>query len=254
MNNDAPTEHAKASEHSSDLSSASPLASGSSEIASEELSSIETTPPPSTGLESRAEFDCPRPAHEYRDPAVAAAAARNRRSTVTSSLYSRSYQSPPVPGSLASSIPTSSAHGSLHQGGFFAAGGAGGGPHHHRRPSTAASSAYGGPGLLEEDEAGLAAAVELCHFGTPRTGPVGPSEDIPPVPPLPAQYKGHNASRSVGGPGASTARGAGLQELMAPPLTHRVSDERDVMMRDRGEGGEARSDEYDDGVFGHMEE
>ena len=226
-------------EHSSsDQSSASPLPSGSSAIASDELSSSETTPPPSTGLDSRAEFDGPpaASAHGYRDPA-AASRARNRRSTAASSLYSpASYASPPGPGSLASSIPTSSAHGSFPAGGGFAGGA------HHRRPSTAASSAYGGPGLLEEDEAGLAAAVELCHFGTPRTAPVaGAGADIPPVPPLPAQYQGHHARASMGG----------LPAPKATPWTGRVSDERDVTMRDRGEG---RGDEDDDGVFGRMEE
>ena len=203
----------------SDQSSASPAASGASEIREDDLSSAETTPPPA--------------GDDVRDP---------KRYSSNSSVYSRSYQSAPSASLAASSVPTS-AFGSYHQG--FA-----------RRPSTS-GSVYNG--LPMEDEAGLAAAVELCHFGTPRTGPVL-VEDIPPVPPLPARYVSHKATPSTGsnGPPMST------QNPVAPPLTSRISDERDVKMQGNAEDGEsfderpsayrARSDEYDEGVFGHMEE
>jgi len=115
-----------------------------------------------------------------------------------------------------------------------------------------------------DDEAGLAAAVELCNFGTPRTGPVQVG-DIPPVPPLPARYVSHNASLSNGGLGYQSYH----QEVgLAPQLARRISDERDVKMQegndkhayydddeyDQRHISRGRSDEYDDGVFGHMEE
>lgn len=209
--------------HDSDQSSSSPAASGSSEIQDDEISSVETTPPPmGEGM------------GDIRDP---------KRYSSNSSIYSRSYQSGPSASLAASSVPTST-FGSYHQG--FA-----------RRPSTS-GSVYNN-GLPTEDEAGLAAAVELCNFGTPRTGPVL-GDDIPPVPPLPARYVSHKATPSAGSNGFAMNH----QNPIAPSFTSRISDERDVKMHGQGEDGDnfddrpsiarARSDEYYEGVFGHMEE
>lgn len=206
----------------SDQSSSSPAASGSSEIQDEAVSSAETTPPP-TG----------EGPGDIRD---------SKRYSSNSSVYSRSYQSAPSASLAASSVPTS-AFGSYHQG--FA-----------RRPSTS-GSVYGG--LPIEDEAGLAAAVELCNFGTPRTAAVL-GDDIPPVPPLPARYISHKATPSAGSNGFTLIH----QIPTVSSLTCRISDERDVRMQGHADGGEsfdeqppmhrARNDEYDEGVFGHMEE
>ena len=206
----------------SDQSSASPAASGSSEMQDDEVSSAETTPPPTSEI--------PRDIHD------------SKRYSSNSSVYSRSYQSGPSASVAASSVPTS-AFGSYHQG--FA-----------RRSSTSGSVHNG---LPMEDEAGLAAAVELCNFGTPRTGPVL-GDDIPPVPPLPARYVSHKATPSAGSNGFAL----GHQNPIAPSLTSRISDERDVKMQSRPEDSESfddrpsmirtRSYEYDEGVFGHMEE
>ena len=212
----------------SDHSSASPAASGSSEIQDDDSSSVETTPPPMSDH-----------AMDIGD---------SKRYSSNSSVFSRSYQSLPGTSIAASSVPTS-LYGSYHQQGYA------------RRPSTS-GSAYNG--LPVEDEAGLAAAVELCNFGTPRTGPLNQKDDIPPVPPLPARYASHNATRSIGG----TAYPMYQADLTVPQLTHRLSDERDVKMHmsssahadddddffDRRSVSRGRSDEYDDGVFGHMEE
>ena len=116
----------------------------------------------------------------------------------------------------------------------------------------------------DEDEAGLAAAVEsLCSFGTPRTGPVHLPADVPPVPPLPARFAGQNSFRLSSGAAATPTLHQGFG--MPPPLTHRLSDERDVKMEeghmpdvddDYGHRSysRGRSDEDDDGVFGSMEE
>ena len=205
----------------SDDSSASPEASGSSEIQDEDVSSAETTPPPTV-----------EGVGDIRDP---------KRYSSNSSLYSRSYQSGPSASVAASSVPTST-FGSYHQG--FA-----------RRPSTSGSVYNGAP---IEDEAGLAAAVELCNFGTPRTGPVL-SEDIPPVPPLPARYVAHKATPSFGG----NTYHLTPQNAIPHSLTSRISDERDVKMHGQSEieisdermsMARSRSDEYDEGFFGRMEE
>ena len=206
----------------SDQSSASPAASGSSEMQDDEVSSAETTPPPAS-----------ENARDIHD---------SKRYSSNSSVYSRSYQSGPSASIAASSVPTS-AFGSYHQG--FA-----------RRPSTS-GSVYNG--LPIEDEAGLAAAVELCNFGTPRTVPIL-GDDIPPVPPLPARYVSHKATPSAGSNGFPFSH----QNLVTSSLTSRISDERDVKMHGRAEDSEtfddrplinrARSYEYDEGVFGHMEE
>ena len=226
MNQD-PAAHESIKVSDSDHSSASPAASGSSEIQDDDSSSVETTPPPSS-----------EHATDIRD---------SKRYSSNSSVFSRSYQSLPGTSVAASSVPTSS-YGSYHQ------------PSYARRPSTSGSVHNG---LPFEDEAGLAAAVELCNFGTPRTGPIQ-MDDIPPVPPLPARYASHNATRSIGG----TAYPMYQPDLVAPPLTHRISDERDVKMQttslgyadhdddffERRSVSRSRSDEYDDGVFGHMEE
>lgn len=128
-------------------------------------------------------------------------------------------------------------------------------------PSTSGLSPTNYPGA-DEDEAGLAAAVEsLCSFGTPRTGPVHLPADVPPVPPLPARFASYSSYRLSG----SMATPTMPQELLPPPLTHRISDERDVKMADTNATDadddfdqrstyRGRSDEDDDGVFGSMEE
>lgn len=228
MNQYPPSEPEPTKASDSERSYDSPAASGSSEIPDDELSSVETTPPPI------GEY-----AADIRD---------SKRYSTNSSLFSRSYQSLPAGSVAASSVPTSS-YGSFHQQSSM------------RRPSTS-GSVYNG--LPLEDEAGLAAAVELCNFGTPRTVPTH-MDDIPPVPPLPARYASHNASRSMGGNAFPP-----FQSEMAPPtLTHRISDERDVKMQGANNTSDyydddefyshnavprGKSDEYDDGVFGHMDE
>ena len=163
------------------------------------------------------------------------------------SMFSRSYQSVPSASIAASSVPTTASYGSFHNTSY------------QRRlsiPNTELSGISG-----SEDAADLAAAVELCHFGTPRTGPIH-IDDIPPVPPLPARYASHNANRSLGGNGFA---GYNQDFGIPPPLTHRLSDERDTKMQDGRRTSRAHADEEeyddhrrsvedDDGVFGRMEE
>ena len=234
MNQDLPLPADSSKAIDSDESSASPAASGTSELHDDDVSSVETTPPP---MDEQAEFrnhDNVRDAKRYSD---------------NSSVFSRSYQSVPSGSVTASSVPTAASYGSFHN------------PGYQRRLSSGIG--HFNPAALEE-EAALAAAVELCNFnGTPRTGPLH-MDDIPPVPPLPARYASHNANRSISGAGYP-----GMQDLgVPPPLTHRLSDERDVKMHDRQPRpadddeefydhrsvSRSRSDEDDDGVFGRMEE
>ena len=195
-----------------------------SDVQDDDTSSLETTPPP---MNEDAYI---------RD---------SKRYSSNSSVFSRSYQSAP---SFSASSVTAESYGSYHYNAY------------QRRPSSSGITNQN----AFEDEAGLAAAVELCNFGTPRTGPVHLPADIPPVPPLPERYQSHKANRSTGGIEFPTFR----QELIPPPLTHRLSDERDVKMHESHNNNRndeyeeyydqqrsrSRSDEDDDGVFGRMEE
>ena len=233
MNQDpsGPLDPTKATE--SDHSSASPAASGSSEIQDDDTSSIETSPPPMSEDAFMPENS------EIRD---------SKRYSSNSSIFSRSYQSGPFGSMAASSIPTTSSYGSYRYGGI------------QRRPSTSGVVASGTS--ASDDEAGLAAAVELCNFGTPRTGPVHLRPDVPPVPPLPERYQSHNAKLSMG----STGYPMYHHELgLLPTLSHRISDERDVKMHrshaddddddyDQRSISRSRSVEDEEGVFGRMEE
>ena len=94
----------------------------------------------------------------------------------------------------------------------------------HRRPSTSSQSHYS-----SDEHADVAAAAEglvSCSLGTPKTGPAQSMDDIPPVPPLPAQF----------------ASQKGRPTSFARPPHH------DTLMSDiRGR------DDDDDGVFGHMD-
>ena len=227
MNVDEPSVAETLKAIDSDKSSASPAASGSSDIHDDdddddEYSSAETTPPPM--------------GEQYAMP-DGIGTGRGKRYSGLSSSYSRSYQSAP-----SSSLPAASAF-----------------PHYpsHRRPSTSGLTA----GMTDEEEAGLVAAVEsLCNFGTPRTGPVLLPADVPPVPPLPAQYvEQHRRTRS----GNLMAQSEwGLPSPSYQPL----SSERDVKMADEkpvhgldeyefddhSVSNHGRSDD-DEGVFGGME-
>jgi hypothetical protein len=113
---------------------------------------------------------------------------------------------------------------------------------------------------VDEDAAGLAAAVELlkCSFGTPGSGPVTLPADVPPVPPLPARFLGENMSSLSG----STATPSVYQ---AHGDYHDSHMDHDIKMESEDSGVEdedfdgrstsrGRSDEDDDGVFGRMEE
>lgn len=213
----------------SDHSSASPVASASSELHDDYISSAETTPPP---ISEQPYFQEGLNHGMYK------------RHSGTSSAFSRSYQSAP-----SSSFVTSSEHLSGTSCG-------------QQRPST--SGAIPPSHLaVDDDTAGLAAAVDtLCSLGTPRSGPVHLPPDVPPVPPLPAQYASQNINRFSGSVLTPTQRDLGLP----PYSTQRVSNERNIQRRgdqkaysddedfDRTSITHNKSDDEEEGVFGRMEE
>ncbi|KAL1865093.1 hypothetical protein Plec18167_009562 [Paecilomyces lecythidis] len=230
--NQEPT--ASAPEMESEDSSASPATS--SELR-DGLSSTETTPPPM--------------GDDGADLTGTPAGYGKRYSVASTSAFSRSYQS----SSFADSAP-------LHSPAFS----------HFRHSSIDTRPSTADTGSSDDDEADLAAAIGLCNFGTPRTGPVPMSPDVPPVPPLPARFLG----QSISGPGLSQSAAAAMplpssastiygSLSLNPSLSYKVSDERDVKMEDAHresrqrrnadvDFGSRHQEDDDDGVFGHMEE
>ncbi|PKX98190.1 putative C2H2 finger domain protein [Aspergillus novofumigatus IBT 16806] len=230
MNQNGPSEGAEAE---SDQSSASP--DTSSELR-DGISSAETTPPPMD------EDDEDEEDMEMSGMPV----FPNKRYSVgnVSAHFSHSYRS----------VPSSSFNGDapLHSPAFS----------HFRhssidtRPSTAEAK------LHEDDEADLAAAIGLCNFGTPRTGPVpingtrSISQSLDP-----AATANDNSSLTESNPNIF------LSVSYNPSLSYKVSDEREVKMGDADRvqrqnrnadvdfsNRPAHADDDDDGVFGRMEE
>ncbi|KAL8724197.1 MAG: hypothetical protein Q9166_008094 [cf. Caloplaca sp. 2 TL-2023] len=230
MNQDDPLPPDTAKTVESDQSSASPDISTTSEVHDDYVSSAETTPPP---------------VHERSYFQDSFSTVRDKRHSGTSSAFSRSYQSAPSNSFLASSIPSSSY-----------------GQHYpdQRRPSTSGVASA----AVDEDEAGLAAAVQsLCSFGTPRTGPVHLPADVPPVPPLPAQYAGQSVNRLS----ANIMTPMPFELALPPVATQRTSNERGsrpvsghkAYHNDEGDADQLamhhhRNDDDEDGVFGRMDE
>lgn len=219
MNQDAPTELENAT---SENSSASPAASGSSDVRDDYgYSSAETTPPPMN--------------EHYAHP-DAFETGRGKRHSGNSSSFSRSYQSAP-----SSSLPAGSAFAHYQS---------------QRRPSTSGLAAP-----ADEEEASLAAAVaSLCSFGTPQNRPVLLPPDAPPVPPLPAQYVEHNANRFSGHMGPVSGYGLPAPSYQRLSDARDVDMDDDIVSNKRNDydydersvqGG--KSDDDDDGVFGTME-
>ncbi|GBF65019.1 hypothetical protein TMEN_7736 [Trichophyton mentagrophytes] len=157
----------------SDRSSTSPTVSGISELR-DGLSSTETTPPPTgdDGALSKSSTD------PYRYPSSHSSYNHN----YYNHSFSQSLQSIPSASFVsASSVPSySPAHSHFRHSST------------DTRPSTADTN-----GVLDDDAAGLAAAIELCNFGTPRSGPMAILEDVPPVPPLPARFLGQSVGSTM---------------------------------------------------------
>ncbi|KAL8949828.1 MAG: hypothetical protein Q9222_004093 [Ikaeria aurantiellina] len=233
MNQDGPEPPDSAKITESDHSSASPDVSATSELQDDYISSAETTPPP---------MNDPPSFHDTFST------ARTKRYSGISSAFSRSYQSAPSSSFFGGSIPSSS-YGQQYPS--------------QRRPSTSGVSSAGQP-IPDEDEAALAAAVQsLCSFGTPRSGPVHLPPDVPPVPPLPAQYAGQNTNRLSSDIMTPTMYDYGLSTI----ASQRMSNERGSSNMRSSKGYNADADEVDQssiqpnrndddgyGVFGRMDD
>lgn len=204
----------------SDAESASPTASGYSEL-NERQSSADTTPPPHQEVFG----------HHIPD--------------YVSKRYhggglSRSYQSPPV----------SSFAGSAPNGGFTGFG-------HSRQLSQDRRPPSSGKNATGQDDRELAAAVELlsCSFGS-NNGSVGVRVplDAPPVPPLPAQYLDQAASLSSTGFINSFPSRQPESFTRGETRDVKMEDSADSGMEEDEEDHHtrARSDEDEDGVFGRM--
>lgn len=249
MNHDDPPD--ESAELESEFSSGSPDADALSELR-DGISSAETTPPP---MEEEEEDD-----DDFEMSGMPTQWAK-RPSVSNASGFSRSYQS----------IPSSSYNDSapLHSPAFS----------HFRNSSIDTRPSTADTRLHEDDEADLAAAIGLCNFGTPRTGPVSMTPDVPPVPPLPARYLDSSSHPSNQSPHSALSRptmeaarrdseaNIFLSRSLNPSLSYKVSDEREI----RTGGNEAQEsrqrrnadvdfsnrsapDDDDDGVFGRMEE
>lgn len=220
----------------SDHSSASPAASGSSDMHEDELSSTDTTPPPQAEEVAVGSYSTSR-SHS----------GRSKRFSTNSSAYSQSYQS--------TSVFSDNGHGySSHYRQWSNDG----------RPTTSGTSVAGSY-YEDEDQADLAAAVGLlsCSYGTPKSGPVVLPPDIPPVPPLPARFLGQNAHSISGSTTTPTANQSSIRGHNYSPYTHESKDvdmdnesfaDEDDFDHDHHSASRDRMDEDDDGVFGTMEE
>lgn len=224
----------------SEISSASPDAS--SELR-EGLSSAETTPPPMDDDDDFEMSDTP--------------ATTDKRYSVSnaSAGYAHSFQS------------SFTGATSVHSPAFSS---------YYRQPSVETRPSTADTKLPDDDEADLAAAIRLCNFGTPRTGPVAMSSDVPPVPPLPTRFLDPSASYRSTSLGTSVADVPPIPDSTPslfpslsfnPSLSYKVSDEREARMGDADRESRHRrnndvdfgsrhghADDDDDGVFGRMEE
>ena len=203
------------------------------------LSSAETTPPPVDDRDN--------------DFAMSDNMQDTKRFSVSeaSTGYAHSYQSGPSSSFMATNSPAFShfRHSSIDA-----------------RPSTTSETK-----LPDDIEAELAAAIRLCNFGTPRTGPLAVSTDeLPPVPPLPAHFLDQTSAIDESGSSATALTEQNVLPPLSfnPSLSYKVSDERSEAKIGHSEREsrhrrnddvdfgtrQAHADDDDDGVFGRMEE
>ncbi|XDG01550.1 hypothetical protein ABKA04_001165 [Annulohypoxylon sp. FPYF3050] len=226
---DAATPPDSAKDFASDPESASPTASGYSEI-HDGHSSADTTPPPQ-----------PETFSATNSLAYRTAPKRNSNG----STYSRSFQS----GISGSFFP-----GSVPNGNTFG---------HFRHASTDRRPPSSGMNSTGQDDRDLAAAVELlsCSFGSNGGGrDARLPNDAPPVPPLPAQYLDHAAFASTSFinsfPSGQMPESFTRGELRHAEDVKMEDSEGSIMDEDEGDLRlRARSSEEDDEMmFGRMED
>ncbi|OTA90686.1 hypothetical protein M434DRAFT_366164 [Hypoxylon sp. CO27-5] len=228
-NNDATTPPDSAKDFASDPESASPTASGYSEL-HDDRSSADTTPPP-------------QPEAFGMTNTLAYRSAPKRNSN--GSAYSRSFQSA-VSGSF---FP-----GSMTNGNVFG---------HSRHASADRRPPSSGMNSTGQDDRDLAAAVELLSCSISSNGGARDArlpQDAPPVPPLPVQYLDHAAFASTSFinsfPSGQMPESFTRGELRHNEDVKMEDSESSIMDDDEGDGcSRARSSEEDDDMmFGRMED
>ncbi|KAI1439802.1 hypothetical protein F5Y02DRAFT_411963 [Annulohypoxylon stygium] len=226
---DATTPPDSAKDFASDPESASPTASGYSEI-HDGHSSADTTPPPQ-----------PETFSATNSLAYRTAPKRNSNG----STYSRSFQSGISGSFFPGSVPNGNAFG------------------HFRHASTDRRPPSSGMNSTGQDDRDLAAAVELlsCSFGSNGGGrDARLPNDAPPVPPLPAQYLDHAAFASTSFinsfPSGQMPESFTRGELRHAEDVKMEDSEGSIMDEDEGDLRlRARSSEEDDEMmFGRMED
>lgn len=222
----------------SDHSSASPAASGSSDLR-DGLSSTETTPPPQLDDHAVGSFRS-----QY-------AARSVKRYSATSSAYGQSYQST-IFSDNGNNMHNINAGHLRHWSNVS---------DHPTTSGTSLAGSYHDDG--SNDPSDLAAAVGLlsCSYGTPTTGPVALPPDVPPVPPLPAKFLSFSA-RTLSGNTIVTPQQSSIRNSYR---YHGETKDNDVDMddyhfadeedyRQSNSRSRGRADEDDDAFFGRMEE
>ncbi|KAI0122261.1 hypothetical protein F4814DRAFT_446198 [Daldinia grandis] len=229
MNTEATTPPDSTKDFASDPESASPTASGYSDL-HDGRSSADTTPPPHLDAFSAMN-------------SLAYCTASKRDSSGTS--FARSYQSA-VSGSFFS--------GSVPSGNGFS---------HARHASADRRPPSSGMNSTGQDDRDLATAIELLSCSFNSNGGTRDSrlpDDAPPVPPLPAQYLDHAAFTSTSFinsfPSGQMPESFTRGELRHTEDVKMEDSESSIMDEDEGERRfRARSSEEDDDMmFGRMED
>lgn len=229
MNTEAATPPDSTKDFASDPESASPTASGYSDL-HDGRSSADTTPPPHLDAFSAMN------SFAYRT-------ASKRDSNGSS--FARSYQSAVSGSFFSGSVPNGNGFG------------------HARHASSDRRPPSSGMNSTGQDDRDLATAIELlsCSFGS--NGGTRDSrlpDDAPPVPPLPAQYLDHAAFTSTSFinsfPSGQMPESFTRGELRHTEDVKMEDSESSIMDEDEGEGRfRARSSEEDDDMmFGRMED
>ncbi|KAI2639453.1 hypothetical protein GGS26DRAFT_586906 [Hypomontagnella submonticulosa] len=227
--NDATTPPDSAKDFTSDPESASPTASGYSEV-HEGRSSADTTPPPQLDAFGMTNT-------------LAYRTAPKRSSN--GSAYSRSYQSAVSGSFFPGSLPNGNGFGHVRH------------TSSDRRPPSSGMNSTG------QDDRDLAAAVELLSCSIGSNGGARDArlpEDAPPVPPLPAQYLDHAAFASTSFinsfPSGQMPESFTRGEIRHAADVKMEDSESSIMDEDEGDRrSRARSSEEDDDMmFGRMED
>ncbi|KAI0386086.1 hypothetical protein F5Y04DRAFT_115650 [Hypomontagnella monticulosa] len=227
--NDATTPPDSAKDFASDPESASPTASGYSELHDDGRSSADTTPPPQPDAFGMSNTLVYRTAP--------------KRSSI-GSAYSRSYQSAVSGSFFPGSVPNGNGFG------------------HVRQTSSDPRPLSSGMNSSDQNDRDLAAAVELLSCSTGSNGGARDArlpEDAPPVPPLPAQYLDHAyASTSFinSFPSGQMPESFTRGEIRHTTDVKMEDSESSIMDEDEGDRrSRARSSEEDDDMmFGRMED